>query len=198
METSPDVVTQEELEESISAEAAARENYHAKVAAFELASGGLWKKRIDQATRRSKHNSRRSDSSRMNWNSTRSGALRRLRDEGIYRGRPVGREGRYRRGMIQIQEVDLEVAVLEAYAPNLRVGLEATIELDTHPDQIFTGGGPDRPLGRCPVAELPVKIRIDNQRQNCRRLGDGGSTPQMQLMPGMFARANLPGGSSRS
>ena len=100
--------------------------------------------------------------------------------------------------IIEIQEVDLEVAVLETYAPNLRVGLEATVELDTYPDQIFAG----RVALVVPSADpqsrsFPVKIRIENQRQALPPSGDGGSTPQMQLMPGMFARANLPVGGSQ-
>ena len=66
------MVTQEELEESISAEAAARENYNAKVAAFELASGGLWDKRVDQAAAKIERSSRRSDCLTTNSNVTRS------------------------------------------------------------------------------------------------------------------------------
>jgi HlyD family secretion protein len=199
LRTSPDVVSQEELEESISAEAAARENYLAKVAAFELASGGLWKKRIDQAGAKVEAQQQAIGliEDELEQHTIRAPFAGYVTTEFTEVGQWVAKGGAVAE-MIQIHEVDLEVAVLEAYAPNLRVGLEGTIGLDTYSDQIFTGSvALVVPSADPQSRSFPVKIRIKNQQQEMSSPGDAGTTPQMQLMPGMFARANLPVGNSQ-
>lgn len=198
LETSPDVVTQEELEEAISTEAAAKENYNAKVAAFELASGGIWKKRIDQAAAKVEAQQQAIGliDDELERHTIRAPFAGYVTTESTEVGQWVAKGGAVAE-MIQLHAVDLEVPVLEVYTPNLRVGLEGTVELDTYPNQIFTG----RVALVVPSADpqsrsFPVKIRIENRRQELSPAGENGSTPQMQLMPGMFARANLPVGSS--
>ena len=194
------MVTQEDtVEESISAEATAREAYHAKVAAFELASGGLWKKRIAQASAKVEAQQQAIGllEDEQEQHTIRAPFAGYVTKEFAEVGQWVAKGGGVAE-MIQIDEVDLEVPVLEIYSPSLRVGLEATIELDSRPDQIFTGKvALIIPSADAQSRSFPVKIRIENQRQELPPLGDGGSAPQMQLMPGMFARANLPVGNSQ-
>ena len=199
LKASPDVVTQEELEEAISAEAAAREGYNAKVATFELASGGLWQKRIAQAG--AKVEAQRQAigliEDELEQHTIKAPFDGYVTTEFTEIGQWVAKGGAVAE-MIQIDSVDLEVPVLEAYAPNLRVGLEGTIELDTYPDQIFTGEVKLVVPSADPQSRsFPVKIRIENRRQEAPPTGDSETTPQMQLMPGMFARANLPVGSAQ-
>ena len=197
--TSPDVITQEELEESISAEAAARENHNAKVAAFELASGGLWKKRIDQASAKVEAQQQAIGllEDELEQHTIRAPFAGYVTKEFTEVGQWVAKGGAVAE-MIQIHEVDLEVPVLEAYSPNLRVGLEGTVEIDTYPGQVFKG----KVALIVPTADtqsrgFPVKILIENQHQEQPPFADGSSTPQVKLMPGMFARANLPVGNSQ-
>ncbi len=210
-ETSPNVVTQEELEESISAEVAARENHNAKVAAFELASGGLWERRIAQANAKVEAQQKAIEllEDQLGQHTIKAPpanyVARKFDEVGQWYvtkeftevGQWVAKGGAVAE-LIQIREVDLEVPVLELYSPNLPAGLEATVELDTYYNQILTGKvALVVPSADFQSRSFPVKIRIENQRQELPPFGDDESTPKMKLMPGMFARANLPVGDSQ-
>lgn len=87
--------------------------------------------------------------------------------------------------VVEIHHVDVEAMVLEQYVENLRVGVDARVELTALPSHAFTG----EVAIIIPQADLrsrsfPVKIRVEN------RIVDG----EPLLKPGMFARATLPVG----
>lgn len=196
---SPDVVTQQELDAAISAEASARETYNAKVAVHELASGGLWQKRIAQAQAKVKTQQRSIEllQDELEQHIIRAPFTGYVTKEFVEVGQWVDKGGTVAE-VIDIDQVDLEVPILEAYLPNLRVGLEASVEVDTYPDRLFQGTiALIVPTADLQSRSFPVKIRIQNRPQEFPADAAPNPSPAMQLKPGMFARAALPVGSSQ-
>lgn len=86
--------------------------------------------------------------------------------------------------IVEINPVEIEAQVPEAYLPHLALGASARVELDALGDRIFEGQITALvPLGDVRSRSFPVKVQLPNEMRE-----DG--TPL--LKPGMFARVWLP------
>jgi RND family efflux transporter MFP subunit len=85
--------------------------------------------------------------------------------------------------VIDLDEVDLEIAVLESYIPQIKLNDEATVEVTSMPDRRFTGKVREiNPLGDQRTRNFTVRIRLENNL---------GPDEVPILKAGMFARASL-------
>lgn len=179
-------ISEEELDEAVSAAQQAEQNSLVTKAAFSLVVAGPRKERIAQARARF---------------AKQAEEVRRIEDrlakytivapfdgyivtehteigQWVKQGDPVAE-------VIELDQVDVEVTVLENYIPYVRVGAEANVEIGAHSDKLFTG----HVVLIVPRADLrsrsfPVKIRLEN------RSVDG----EPLLKAGMFAHVTLPVG----
>lgn len=85
--------------------------------------------------------------------------------------------------VIDLDQVDLEIAVLESYIPNITLGAEATVEVPSMAERRFTGKVREiNPLGDQRTRNFTVRIRLENNL---------GPDEVPILKAGMFARATL-------
>ncbi|MFN4259308.1 MAG: efflux RND transporter periplasmic adaptor subunit [Gemmataceae bacterium] len=87
--------------------------------------------------------------------------------------------------IMELDEVDVEVAVLEDYIRYLQIGGAARVEVGALPDQVFTGRiALIVPSANLRARTFPVKVRVANETSHDVAL----------LKAGMFARVTLPVG----
>lgn len=187
----PPAIAEDELQQQISAAAAADEVYREKKAAWELAKSGLWDRKIGQAKARV---------------TVQEETIRRLEDdihehtvvapfdgyvtrehtevgEWITRGGPVAE-------VVELSSVDVEVPVPERYVSDLRIGTPARVEIDALPGTSRSGKvALIVPEAGIRSRSFPVKVRLKNEPEDCG-LGQSG----VMLKPGMFGRVTLPVG----
>jgi RND family efflux transporter MFP subunit len=85
--------------------------------------------------------------------------------------------------VIDLDQVDLEIAVLESYVPFIKLNDEATVEITSMADRRFTGKVREiNPLGDQRTRNFIVRIRLENNL---------GPDEIPILKAGMFARATL-------
>ena len=120
--------------------------------------------------------------------------------------------------VIELHDVDVEVAVLEKYLPQLRVGATARIEIEALPAKIRIGTvALIVPQADVRSRSFPVKVRPEKEctqdggwigraifkllaavrlEKECTQ--DGGGSGDVMIKPGMFARVTLPVGGKAS
>lgn len=87
--------------------------------------------------------------------------------------------------IVELNEVDVEIAVVEDFIANLHTAVEGPVEVPSLPGQTFTGRvAMINPQADARARTFPVKIRVQNQVENNLPL----------LKAGMFARVTLPVG----
>jgi len=85
--------------------------------------------------------------------------------------------------VIDLDHVDLEIAVLESYIPHIKLNDDATVEVTSMADRRFTGKVREiNPLGDQRTRNFTVRIRLENNL---------GPDEVPILKAGMFARATL-------
>jgi RND family efflux transporter MFP subunit len=85
--------------------------------------------------------------------------------------------------VIDLDQVDLEIAVLESYIPNITLDADATVEITSMADRRFVGKVREiNPLGDQRTRNFTVRIRLENNI---------GADEIPILKAGMFARATL-------
>jgi HlyD family secretion protein len=90
--------------------------------------------------------------------------------------------------VIELDQVDVEVAVLETYVPNLRLNAEASVEIAALGKKPFIGKIAEiNPLGDQRTRNFTVRIRLQNTMSD---------NNQPLIKAGMFARATLSAGQS--
>ncbi len=187
------VLSDDELEEQVYAAEAARKTYLEAKSAWELASGGIWDAKIAQSKARVRVQEEtiaklRDDLQQHTIAAPFEGYITREHVEAgqwVAQGGPVVE-------MVEIDRVDVEMHVLERYAPKVRVGAPARVEIEALPGQIRNG----EVVLVVPQADersrsFPVKVRLENEPS-----ADDSEHPGMKIKPGMFARATLPVGRS--
>ena len=179
-------ISEDTLQEDTSAAENARQKYEETKAAWDLAVAGPRKEKIEQAR------------SRM---AVQQEEVRRLEDElaehtvvapfsgyvtaehtevgqWVAAGSPVV-------DVVDVDHVEVEVAVLESCVSQLKLGTQVRVEIGALPGRLWTG----RIVAIVPQADVrsrsfPVKVRLENRTTS-------GEVP---LKPGMFARVVLPVG----
>lgn len=179
-------VTEEELEESVSAASQSEEDYLSAKAALALARAGPRREQIEQARARML---------------TQQEVVRRIEDmlakytivapfdgyvvaehtevgEWVGQGDPVAE-------IVELDYADVAVTVLENYIPYVRVGTEARVDIGALANEPFTGSvALIVPQADVRSRSFPVKVRLQNR-------SDEG---QPLLKAGMFAYVTLPVG----
>jgi RND family efflux transporter MFP subunit len=185
------VVSDDEMEEQVYAEEAARKAYAEARSAWELARSGVWDAKIEQGKARVKIQqetiNKLSDLVQQHTISAPFDGY--VTQEHVEVGQWVAKGGPVVE-MVEVDHVDVQVHVLERYEPELRVGSPARIEIEALRPRTWTG----QVVLIVPQAEVrsrsfPVKVRLKNEPTG----GDSGQSG-LVLKPGMLARVTLPVG----
>ena len=183
-------ISEDEYQEHLSAAEGAQEVYRERKAAWELASSGLWDKKVDQAKSEV---------------AIQEETVRRLEDDiqehtivAPFDGyvtqefTEVGQwiaKGSSVVEVVELKSVDVEVPVPEEYIAGLSVGARARVEIVAVSEKMLEGQvALVVPRGDLRSRSFPVKVRLMN------RVTEIGAW----IKPGMFAQVTLPVGNKGS
>ena len=84
--------------------------------------------------------------------------------------------------IVELKQVDVEIAVVEDYVDNLHISVEGTVEIPALPNEKFTGRvAIINPQADARSHTFPVKVRVENRIESGQPL----------LKSGMFARVTM-------
>ncbi len=177
-------VTEDQMEEAASTAIQAYQNYNDAIYALDTAKRGA-REEIKTFTR-AKVAAQKQEIARLNDQLTKHTIRAPFNGfvvaEHTEAGEWVARGGMVAK-VIDLDQVDLEIAVLESYIPNITIGAEATVEVTSMADLRFVGKVKEiNPLGDQRTRNFTVRIRLENNL---------GPDEIPILKAGMFARATL-------